>query len=63
VVSYVGPCRWEGLGYVEVILVGLALVGVLTFSPADFDVDLGISLPFSAGDITHGLIPPIFCIL
>jgi hypothetical protein len=63
VISYGGPCCWEGLGNVEVILVRLALVGVLTFSPADFNVHFGISLAFSAGDITHGLSPPIFRIL
>lgn len=48
----------EGLGNAEVFLVGFALVGMLTFSPANFDVDLGITLSFSADDIAHGLTSP-----
>jgi len=48
------------LNNVKIFLVGFALVSMLTFSPADFYVDLGIPLSFSADDIAHGLIPPIF---
>lgn len=51
---------WNGLNNVEIFLVGFALVSILAFSPADFDVDLGISLSFPADDIAHGLTPPIF---
>ena len=59
-ISYIALFGWEGLGNAEVFLVGFALVGMLTFSPADFDVDLGIPLSFSADDVAHGLNPPIF---
>jgi hypothetical protein len=36
-------------------MVGFALVGMLAFSPADFDVDLGISLSLFADDIAHSV--------
>ncbi len=39
-------------------MVGFALVGMLTFSPADFDVDLGISLSLFADDIAHSVTSP-----
>ena len=48
----------EGLGNVEVFIVGFALVGMLAFSPADFDVDLGISLSPFANDIAHSVTSP-----
>ena len=39
-------------------MVGFALVGMLAFSPADFDVDLGISLSLFADDIAHSVTSP-----
>ena len=39
-------------------MVGFALVGMLAFSPTDFDVDLGITLSLFADDIAHGLTSP-----
>ena len=59
-ISYIALSRGEDRGNAEVFLVGFALFGMLTFSPADLDVYLGIPLPFSANDITHGSTPPIF---
>jgi len=54
----------EGLGNVEVFIVGFALVGILAFSPADFNVDLGISLSLLANDIAHSVTSPnIWCFL
>ena len=57
-ISYRALFRWEGLGNAEVFLVGFALVGMLTFSPADFDINLGAPFSFSANDITHASISP-----
>jgi hypothetical protein len=48
----------EGLSNVEVFTVRLTLVGILAFSPANFDVDLGISLSLLANDIAHGVASP-----
>ncbi len=54
----------EGLGNIEVFIVGFALVGILAFSPADFNVDLGISLSLLANDIAHSVTSPnIWCFL
>lgn len=54
----------EGLGNVEVFIVRFALVGILAFSPADFNVDLGISLSLLANDIAHSVTSPnIWCFL
>jgi hypothetical protein len=58
VISYRALFRWEGLGNAEVFLVGFALVGMLTFSPADFDINLGAPFSFSANDIAHASISP-----
>ena len=52
-ISYIALFGWEGLGNAEVFLVGFALVGMLTFSPADFDINLGVPFSFSANDIAH----------
>lgn len=49
---------WKGLSNVQVFIVGFALVGMLAFSPADFNVDFGISLSLLANDIAHNLISP-----
>ena len=57
-ISYIAPFRWEGLGNAEVFPVGLALVCMLTFSPADFDINLGAPFSFSANDIAHASISP-----
>jgi len=48
----------EGLSNGEVFTVRFALVGMLAFSPADFDVDLGISLSLLANNIAHGVVSP-----
>ena len=48
----------EGLGNVEVFTVRFALVGMLAFSPANFDVYFGISLSLFADDIAHSVTSP-----
>lgn len=52
-ISYIALLRWEGLGNAEVFPVGFALVCMLTFSPADFDINLGAPFSFSANNIAH----------
>ena len=46
------------MGNVEVFIVGFALVSILAFSPADFDVDLGISLSLFTNDVAHSVTSP-----
>jgi len=52
-ISETALCPLKGLTNAQVFIVGFTLAGMLAFSPADFDVDLGTSLSLFANDIAH----------